>query len=168
MNRFASRAAAILLFWCLIANAWSQGKPVYTWVDENGVVHFVDTPPDNPDAVQVEINTPPPPTGPAPSASAETDSGDESESSEPDMSYADQKRAELAQARQAKQEQTAENELQCSEARAQLEQLEPSRRVYYTNAQGETERMDDEQRVEKVAELQQQVSRFCKNQGGSE
>jgi hypothetical protein len=53
-------------------------------------------------------------------------------------------------------------EQNCSAWEAELERLEPSRRVFYTNEEGETERMDDVARTDRVAELKSLIDRDCR------
>ena len=50
---------------------------------------------------------------------------------------------------------------QCAAWQAEVDRLEPNRRVFFTNEQGETERMDDVERTNKVAELKSQIARNC-------
>jgi hypothetical protein len=42
-----------------------------------------------------------------------------------------------------------------------LETIEPSRRVFFTNEQGETERLDDEQRVAMVERAKALIAENC-------
>jgi hypothetical protein len=76
-------------------------------------------------------------------------------------SYADEQRKQLDEARKKAREKQAERERMCKEARNQLETIEPSRRVYFTNEQGETERLDDEQRVAMVEKAKALVAQNC-------
>jgi len=151
----------------------AQDNQIYTWTDENGVVHYVDTPPDNPNAVSMdapEAYRPGtadayPDEEPAAAEDAQDLSGDQlpgADSSEgEEKSYADQRREEIArkhEERRAEEEQRTQN---CARARLQLQTLEPSRRVYFTNDQGETERMDDEKRVRMVEDAKAAVAKYC-------
>jgi hypothetical protein len=160
MIKFASQAAITLLLLAVFSSANSQGKEIYTWTDENGVVHFVDTPPSNPNAVEVEVDAPPPASDPVSYTSPEL-KATESEFAESAASYAEQKRAELAEARKLSAEEQAEKTQMCKTAREKLAEYEPSRRVYYTNEQGETVRMDDGERVSLVEEYKAQVAKYC-------
>ena len=111
---------------------YAQGKQIYSWKDADGVVHYVDTPPNNPDAVSMDapevyrpgtadaypekesIDTPEPGTENM-AEIPDTEGGD--------VSYADQKRKELAVERERRRQAQAEMSQQCAEARAQLERL---------------------------------------------
>lgn len=161
MKKFAWQAAIILLLATAAPGAQSQGKQIYTWTDANGVVHFVDTPPDNPNAEEIRVDAPGPSSSPQTYENTASSADSETPAEEAAFSYAEQKREELAQKRQEYREKQAEDKLICTQARSQLERLEPSRRVYFTNDEGETERMDDVERTNMVAELQKQVEQYC-------
>ena len=160
MNK-STRYFLFLLIFAAASGLQAQSTQVYTWTDENGVVHFSDSRPDNPDAISIPAPEAPRPgsTGAYPQADAEITADDE----DPALveNFADEKRRQLAEARQQAQEQQAERERLCSQATAQLDAIEPSRRVYYTNDQGETVRLDDEERVRLVAEAQLVIDQNC-------
>jgi hypothetical protein len=93
--------------------------------------------------------------------SADGDGANPPEGTADEASYADQQREKLARAREERRRAADEKGRRCADARRQLEALEPSRRVYFTNAQGETERMDDEQRVRLVEEARAVIATDC-------
>ena len=143
----------------------SFAKQIYTWTDENGVVHYVDTPPDHPDAQTVDAPEayrpgsisavpvdPEVPTAGDPAGEAPAD----------ELSAAEAARQELAQRRAERQAQQAEYDALCARARQQLAEVEPHRRVFFENEQGETERMDDEERVRLVEEYKAQIEKYCR------
>ena len=147
----------------------AQGKQMYTWTDENGVVHFVDTPPDNPDAVSMAV---PEAYRPGSATAPESDAGQgateeateaaaNEEPGEQPLSYADQKRQEMAAKSEERRAKKAEVDAACNRARQQVDSLEPSRRVYFTNEEGEEERVDDEVRVQRVEDLKTFISQNC-------
>ena len=163
----------------------AQATELYTWTDQNGVVHYVDTPPDNPNAVPIDApeayrpgtadaypqdNSAEQTDGSEPAAAtAPTENGaqndgvsDEEGAQDGGVSYADQKRKQMAEKRETRHKEQAERDQNCARAREQLAILEPSRRVFFTNDQGETERMDDVQRVRKVEEAKAQIAKYCK------
>lgn len=167
-SSFLALAAASLLAASAAVNA--QGKKVYTWTDENGVVHFVDTPPENPNAVSIDAPEAYRPgtegvydqADAAAEAPAETPAEATAEAApESAESYADQKRKELAADRAKAQATKEEREKVCAEATKQLTQLEPARRVFFTNSQGETERLNDALRVQMIEEQQALVDQNC-------
>jgi len=153
--------------------AYAQGNEIYTWKDKNGVVHYSDTAPDNPDAKSMEAPEaylpgsagayPEERAGDVPDADAPASDqvspagGAENE----EISYAEQKRREIARNREERRAAQAERDRKCAAAREQVAALEPHRRVFFTNDEGETERMDDEVRVGKVEEAKAEIARYC-------
>lgn len=167
MNRslFAFLISLALLAGTAVAHA--QGKQIYTWTDENGVVHYVDTPPDNPNAVQVDAPEAYRP-GSSTTVAVEDDTGELTEGSaevpsegEEPVSYADQKRQEMADRSSERRARQAERDANCKKAEQQLATIEPHRRVFFTNEDGEVERMDDEKRVQQVEDLKAYIAENC-------
>lgn len=161
MNKSTCAIFTVVLVLSVCTSLHAQSKQIYTWTDENGVVHYVDTPPDHPDAVNIEA-----PEAYRPGSAGAYPAADEltkEEEEDPELveSYAEKKRAQLAQDREAAAQSREETNKACEEARARLDQLEPSRRVFYTNEQGETVRLDDEERVGMVEELKQFIQENC-------
>ena len=141
---------------------------VYSWTDENGVTHFSHLPPEEGQEVTVhELPASEPQYGDdfASGAGADddgTEPRDEDQAAAPeDVSYADQKRLELAESREQERREQAELAAECAAKRERLAGLEPSRRVFYTNEDGETVRMDDVERVSKVEELRSYIESNC-------
>ena len=168
MNKTAHIAVAFTTAMLASIAAHAQSTQVYTWTDENGVVHYVDTPPDNPNAVSIEATEAyrPGSAGAYPEADTEAVTDEENpeadeENPEAVESYADQKREQLAARREEARVEEAERQRTCAEARTRVDQLEPSRRVYYTDEQGETVRMDDEERVRLVEEAKAVMAENC-------
>ena len=159
----ATLALLLGFFWLNTAGA----SEVYTWTDENGVSHFSDVPPESGDAQQIELEEAYSPgsdsaytvdetSTPAPSATSD----DPASQSPP--SRAQQMRDQMAQERKERNESQAETAALCAKNRQLVEQLEPSRRVYYTDEEGEQARMDDEQRVGMVEEAKAFIAKNCK------
>ena len=154
-------------------NSQAQSSSVYSWTDENGVVHFSDRAPTPGEAPNVEILDPkaPPPASNNGNPYQAADDGSESPDDEAidgqdgdttaELSYADQKRAEMQASREAANEQNAERNRICLKARSDVARLEPNRRVYYTDEDGNTSRMDDVERVNAVEEAKRLVSEYC-------
>jgi len=131
--------------------AMAQDQKMYSWTDENGVVHFSDS---RPQGQQVSEQTIP--NNPQPAA----DNPYQQVENQP--SIAQQRRDEIAQKSQQAQVNQAVNSAQCSSWQAEVDRLEPNRRVFYTNEEGETERMDDVERTDKVAQLKNQIAKNCR------
>jgi hypothetical protein len=161
MNNFARLALGSIFFFAILNNAPAQTQSVYTWTDEKGVVHYTDTPPDNPNAVEIPATEVyrPGSTGAYPPAEAE-EIGDEQDPAAV-ASPADDQRNKLDEARKESQEKQAERARICKAARDRLETIEPSRRVFYTNEQGETVRLDDEERVAMVEQAKALIAANC-------
>ena len=129
----------------------AQDKKMYQWTDENGTVHFSETRPEGQNVQEKSI-----PQGAAPSGSnpyQESNTG---------PSAAQQRRDEIARKNDQAQVDKAVKIRECSSWQAEMDRLEPNRRVFFTNDQGETERMDDVARTNRVAELKSQIARNCK------
>jgi hypothetical protein len=124
---------------------------VYQWTDENGVMHFSDQKPEGRDAAVRNLPEHVPPTGPNPYEGAQSES-----------SAAQERREEIAQKGRESQAQKALTEQRCSAWQAEVDRLEPSRRVFQTNEQGETVRMDDVARTNRVAELKSLIAKNCR------
>jgi hypothetical protein len=133
------------------AHAGAQDGTMYSWTDENGVVHFSDTAPPGQDVQPQSLPSAVPPGSVSP---------------EPDPaaapSAAQQRREEIARKADETAAQQELNKAQCAGWQAELERLEPNRRVYSTNEQGETERMDDVVRTDRVAELHDLIGKNCR------
>jgi hypothetical protein len=156
--------AGILGLAALFAGAPLAATEMYTWTDENGVRHYSDKPRTNGPMETVE--TPEayrPGSADAYPAPAEPEAGSEAAEGAPEapQSAAAARREQLAQQREERREAQAETERLCAQHRQRLEQMEPSRRVFYTDDAGETVRMDDEQRVALVEESRAFVEKNC-------
>lgn len=137
---------------------------VYRWTDENGVTHFSETPP--PAHQQVDVQDV---SGDIAAVSdngagidfdGARDSQAEADAIPPGVA-ADEIRADLAAKREQRRAEMAALQAECNTVRAQLEKLEPNRRVYFTNDDGETERMDDQARADTVQQLHEYIARNC-------
>lgn len=155
----------LLVVLTIAASCAASAKEVYTWTDENGVVHFVDRPPGNPDAQAVDApeayrpgSVSPEPVEPIEPAEIAA----EDQPPEQELSPAEQKRVELAEQRARRQSERAEAERICAEAKRKLAMIQPSPRVLYENQQGEVVRMDDDQRVRMIEENQALVDKYCR------
>ena len=124
---------------------------MYSWTDENGTVHFSETQPDGQDAREQSIPQGGPPATNNPYQ--DVDAG---------PSYAQQRRDEIAQKSGEAQANKAVKDMECTSWQSEVDRLEPNRRVFYTNDQGETERMDDVKRTDRVAELKSLIAKNCK------
>ena len=136
----------------------AHATEVYTWKDESGVVHFSDTPPETVDSQQINVEgaykpgtvEPPQPASATPAEPGETP-----------QSAAQQRRERMATEREERRENRELNEQLCARHRARLEQVEPARRVFFTNEEGESVRMDDDQRMALIQEDKDFIAKNC-------
>lgn len=154
MRKLETLCSATILALCaaLFApdHALAQEMKMYQWTDEDGVVHFSDTAPVGMDVPPTDIPLDEAPAGANPY---------EDVASEP--SAAQQQREEIARQSEENRAEQANLDSRCAAWRAEVERLEPNRRVFTTNDQGETERMDDVVRTDRVAELKAQIAENC-------
>jgi hypothetical protein len=141
---------------------------VYTWTDEDGVQHFSDKPRTDgqSETIQAEeayrpgtadvYSQPAEAAEPAEAAAADA-------AAEAPVSAAAARREEQALKRAQRREAKAELDRQCAQHRQRLEQIEPSRRVFHTDASGETVRLDDEERVRLVEESKAFLAENCQD-----
>ena len=67
----------------------------------------------------------------------------------------------MANERKERAEAQAEMEIMCQKHSKRLTQMEPARRVFYTNEQGESVRMDDDLRTKLIEEDKSYISENC-------
>jgi hypothetical protein len=132
---------------------------VYRWVDDKGVVHFGDRPPEKTAAEAVELRETDstgvkPPTIPAASADA---------TGEVELSYAEQQRQERAERRRVAAERQAAVEAGCKQRREIVAQLEPSTRVMVKGDDGEVYRLDDNERLKALNEAKTYIAENCRD-----
>lgn len=170
-SHFASGLLPWLLAGVLGGAALFAGGPLaaiemYTWTDDNGVRHYSDTPRTNGPMETVEAKEAYRP-GSADAYPAAAEPVAESEAAESaaaaPLSAAAARREQLAQRREERREAQAETDRLCASHRQRLEQMEPSRRVFYTDDAGETVRMDDEERVALVEESRAYIEKNCRD-----
>lgn len=141
---------------------------VYTWTDEEGVLHFSDKPRTDGQSETIEAEEAyRPGTGDVYSQPAEPAEAPEAAAAdataEAPVSAAAARREEQALKREQRREAQAELDRLCAQHRQRLEQMEPSRRVFYTDASGETVRLDDEERVGLVEESKAYLAENCQD-----
>lgn len=167
---FSSRRASLGLLLCVLAVACcgnAGATEVYTWTDENGIVHFSDAPPGSGRAktLQVEeIYRPGSTDAYAKPVEAPAAATAEADAAMPDspQSAAQARREQIAKDRAERQQAEAEAERLCALHRQRLEQMEPARRVFYTDAEGESVRMDDDRRMALIDESKDYLAKHCR------
>jgi len=170
------KSRAILSLTTLLAlvtgllSAQAPALEVFSWTDKDGVVHYTDRPPqgqqvqtiDMPDSSRPRpsaVSKPPEsPVNTTADTSVDADSGDEQTE---EKTAAQARRAELSKDRKERREAQAQEDRLCQRHSQRLAQIEPHRRVFYTDENGETVRMDDEKRVELVNESREYLAKNC-------
>ena len=155
----------------LLANAMSGSAvagELYSWTDENGVVHYGDVPPNGQTAQIIKdretrapgaAGTAPGPDGNQPDAAIEDD--EDGTAASPPQSFADQRREMIAKSRKEQREAQAEVERMCAKHSERLAGVEPRRRIFYTDENGESIRMDDDERTALVEESRDFIAKNC-------
>jgi hypothetical protein len=138
------------LLWALLLPAYAQ---VYKWVDEKGVTHYGERPPQGKKAEEVGQRLANP--GPAPGKAAQPSWKDQ------DLEF--RRRKIEAEQNEAKDRQREDAQRQgCNQARDQLAQMRSARRLYRLDEKGERVFQSDDERNASVARLEQLVSDRCR------
>jgi hypothetical protein len=150
--------------WAWISSA--AATEVFTWTDQDGIVHYSDTPLTNGESQKIELegayvpgtsSAYPSSEGPTAGTAVSSQTGD----GESPQSAAQQRREKMAEDRKERREAKAETDQLCAKHRQRLTQMEPARRVFYTNETGESVRMDDDQRMELIKEDKEFIDKNC-------
>ena len=140
----------------------SAESEVYRWVDDDGVVHFENRAPRQADAEiitiksdrsrdsQASIDTPSQDTAPAVDTEASTEA-----------SYAQQRRDERAIKRQEAAKKEKLTAAMCENSRTVVARLEPMNRVLVEQEDGALERMDDDDRLQRLDEAKAYIAKNC-------
>ena len=130
-------------------------ETIYRWVDKDGVVHFGNRPEGHEDTEIIDIK-----------ATPELQSQENAESSSiystsTEPTHAQKLREERAQSRKAAAAKQEEMDVLCKNNRERVATLEPVTRVMYTQEDGSVIRMDDNDRLEKIAESKAFIAENC-------
>ena len=149
----------IILFATLVLLAAQAvaNDEIYRWVDENGVVHFGDRPDGQTNSEVIEIKSDPGTSVPAYSAPTATDS------SQQEPSAAQQIRIDRAEKRKEAAEKQEAIAAGCEQRHQLVAQLEPSTRVIVEYEDGTIGRLDDNERLETLAEAKAYIAEKCDN-----
>lgn len=155
-----STSIPMLVLAAMLACAGSNAiAAVYRWVDDNGTVHYGETPPDGVEATLVDTSSPQVGTVEvqAPPRAAETA---ESTTEPEPLSIAEQRRQERAERRAANAAEQQKIEAKCEAMRQQLAWAEPRPRVIIQTPEG-PKRMDDDERLALVEEAKRYIAENC-------
>jgi len=157
-NRLNIVCVLALIFACASGTS-ALATEVFTWTDKDGIVHYSDLPSDSAEVLEIDV---PQVYKPGTVELAKPSSEVQAESEDPPLSAAQQRRERLAKEREERREAKAETKQMCARHRQRLEQMEPARRVFYTDESGEYVRMDDDQRMELIKEDKDYIAKNCK------
>lgn len=146
--------AAVLTMGLVLAGPEAAAE-VYKWVDEDGVTHYSQTPPDSDQADRVEVDAPKPPDDEIDRAQEEL----EAVAKENEERRKERKKGEKEAAEEA--EKQAYLEKRCAELRSSLEELKNNRRILTSEGEDGTRRMSEEERRKRVAERRKQIDKEC-------
>jgi hypothetical protein len=143
----------IATFAFLAADAMAKDT-VYRWVDDNGVVHFGDNPGSGDSTEVVDI--------PRHRVTA-TPEAEKTSAIPPieEPSYAQKQRDERRKSREEAAEIQQAVDAGCAQRRQIVAQMEPSTRVMVEDEDGNIIRMDDNDRLEMLAEAKSYIAKKC-------
>lgn len=145
MHKFLS----VLVLSLLCSSAIAQH--VYQWTDDRGVVQYGQRPPVDGRYQQIDIKTAPPPGGavrkPAPQPEPQTDTATNE--------------ASQAERRQAQREREKQRLAACAQTRKNLETLLNNPRLRRTNADGEVERIGEDERQQLILHARDRIEQDC-------
>ena len=130
-------------------------EEIYRWVDDKGVVHFGDRPPQQADVEKISI----PESQIQPSEGSDPVDQEASQSPQPNLAQQlREERAEARKKREANAEVTVES---CAKARELVSQLEPSTRVIVEYEDGTVTRLDDNERLDTLGKAKTFIAENC-------
>ena len=156
MMRISTFFLAVLIATLALSTTQTVAEEqIYRWVDKDGVVHFEPRPEGRADAEVVELKRAPDydsPSSPEPSSPYATD---------PQPSQAQKQRDERALGRKEAAEKQKEMDVLCERSRDRVATLEPSTRVMHQQKDGTVIRMDDNDRLDKLAKSKAFLAENC-------
>lgn len=144
-----SSALAFAGVFAILATTTVLASDIYKYVDENGVVHYVDRPTGEATEQRVVVST-------APSTASRS-----SANSGPDWRERRQARQEARAAKEAERSEQEERKELCQQYRQRLEQYDNSPRLYRMDEQGERVYLDEEQIKEAREQVKLQIDKNC-------
>jgi len=142
----------------LISYAGGSEAQIYRWIDENGTTHFSDSPPPGDSAEEVELRDQPSEQA---VQEAQEDLARRLQYQRADSEERRETQAAQEQGREEAERQEAERQVQCANARQQLEVLEMQLPVYRENDAGEREYLDDNGRLAEQTQLRRDIAQHC-------
>lgn len=149
---FTATLFAVLSFSAMDAVAKDE---IYRWVDEDGIVHFGDLPDAQTDSESVTVKNSPDGGSQPYSAPAPAETGQQP------LSAAAQKRADREEKRRENAKRQEAVAAGCEQRHQLVAQLEPSPRVMVKYEDGTIGRLDDEKRIDMLAEAKAYIAEKC-------
>ena len=157
-HRRSQFASVLTMLACLCAAPVAWAETVYTWVDEDGVRHFSQQPPEHEDYelknVDVRLPTTPAPASTTTATQSSLDQRVDDYLGERDAA---QQKRRLSRAEKAAMEQN------CQISQQNLIAVESRTRVMVPNADGSMRQLTDDERLQAVEQARQDVERFCQD-----
>ena len=148
----------LIIALALITLSASAFGKIYKWVDENGKVHYSDSPPPGDTAKQVEL--PPQPSEESLQRGRE-EIARRIQNQRDDSAARRQAKEEQREARDEQERKAAERTVRCAYAQDQLRVLQTQAPVYRENEDGERVFADDEFRAAEQERFRQEVAEYC-------
>jgi len=139
----------------LIASAPAQAQ-LYKWVDEQGKVHYSDTPPAEKSKSKQTLNIPNQPAAPA---ASDNKSWQEKEQ---DFQKRRTSEAEAATKKQKEEQEAKTKQENCAKAQQSLSQLQTNAPVYTFNEKTGRTLLNEKQRADAIEKARKAVSDWCK------
>lgn len=151
----------LLLSAVLMVLSGAVQAELYRWVDENGRVHYTDTPPP-PNAKKTEEIDAKRRAAPAAQTDGDAAQGKSYVEQEAEFQKRQVQKAEKQAAEAREKEQAEARKRGCQEARTELAGLQAGNRITQYNAQGERVFLDDREIKEKIAQVKKSIADLCK------
>jgi hypothetical protein len=170
LRHFQPARPLLLLALILSAVATVASADIYKWVDEEGNVHYCDTPPEGVDYERVDIAS-------APCEQASSADDGQLETAGDRYRRLVREREAAAAERAAEQKKALERQERCSYLRKQLISLQQQLPVYrdeqgkyrtlsrYDAYEGQREYLDDEVRKKEITRINQEIASVCEDPG---
>lgn len=146
------RKLMTLLAWSLLCSS-AMGQQIYQWKDERGVTQFGQLPPANTTYHQRDLRAPLPIGGEL--------------REPPPLPAATDRRVVEAEAERRQQQRAATAQLiaYCAQLRGDLTTLQDNPRLRRTNAEGEVERIGEDERQRLIQQTQHNLQEQCQDAG---
>ncbi|NNM51168.1 MAG: DUF4124 domain-containing protein [Pseudomonadales bacterium] len=147
----------LTMFMTLALTAGAGG--IYTWVDDQGVAHYADTPPNHTSGVQtVRVQD-----APSSDAGAEIKQLNAERDAQDKNAQADEKASADKQALQAKSDQAAkDNKARCDLLQANLQVMNEHGQVRESDPKtGDSHYLSEEEKQKQMADMKKQIQAFC-------